>query len=304
MKHNFSMLDLEAFVAVGSHLNYRAAAQSLNISPSALSRRIQKLENMLNTQLLIRSTRDVKLTIPGKEIHSRAQTILADIEELLDSGRKGDQGTTSVTVACTSLYTQMFMPEAVRRFSGIFPNVPVRFITPGVTVILDAVRGGTADFGIGDMGLKEPSLEFIPIFNDRIVLAAPADHKFVGREDVTWAEISGEKYISVSRGSPLRSLLDFELAKSQTDISIFYEVSNSSAALSAVAAGLGVTAVSELATRSFARPIYTAPLSEPEISCSRALIRARGRFMRPTAEALWNLLVTEWDQILKSMEDK
>ncbi len=302
MKHNFSMLDLEAFVAVGSHLNYRAAAQSLNISPSVLSRRVKKLERTLNTQLLIRTTRDVKLTIPGKEIYARAQLILADVEELLDSGKDSNQYATSVTIGCTNLYTPKFMPESVRRFSRVFPNIPVQVITPGVTGILDAVRGGTADFGVGDMGLEEPSLEFVPTFFDRVVLAVPADHPFVGRDRVEWSEISEERFISVSKGAPLRAMLDFELAKSGSKISIFHEVGNSFTALSFVTSGLGITAVTELAARSFSRPIATIPLVSPEVVCSRALIRARGRFMRPAAEAFWELLTVEWADIVGSMK--
>ena len=303
MKHNFSMLDLEAFIAVGNLLNYRAAAELLNISPSSLSRRIKKLENTLSTQLLVRTTRDVKLTISGMEIHSRAQMILADIEELFGSGQKENKYGTSVTVACTNLYTQMFMPEAIRRFSKNFPHIPVHVITPGANEILNAVRSGAADFGIGDMGLNDPSMEFKPTFIDRVVLAVPTDHHFVGRKEIDWDDIANEQYISVSKGTLLRVLLDFELAKTHTKISIFHEVSNSFTALSYVATGLGVTAVTELAAKSFTRPIYTIPLCDPEISCSRALIRARGRFMRPATEKLWELLSTEWDEIITSMSN-
>ena len=75
------------------------------------------------------------------------------------------------------------------------------------------VRRGDADFGITDMGLQEPRLEFLPTFSERIVLAVPADHQLVGRSRVEWDEIANERFISVWKGAPTRVLLDFELAK-------------------------------------------------------------------------------------------
>ena len=56
---------IEAFVAVGNHLNFSAAAGDLGISASALSRRISKLEERLNCRLFQRSTRHVSFTEAG-----------------------------------------------------------------------------------------------------------------------------------------------------------------------------------------------------------------------------------------------
>ena len=68
MRKNISVGDVEAFVTVASHLNFRTAAEALSISASALSRRLQKLEGALDAQLLARTTREVKLTVAGMQV--------------------------------------------------------------------------------------------------------------------------------------------------------------------------------------------------------------------------------------------
>ena len=56
---NFDINDLIAFRAVAELGNFRKAAESIHISQPAFSRRIEKLENALGTQLLERTTRKV-----------------------------------------------------------------------------------------------------------------------------------------------------------------------------------------------------------------------------------------------------
>lgn len=302
MRNNFSLGDLEAFVAVGHHLNFRTAARSLNISPSALTRRIQKLETTLDTRLLVRTTRGVRLTISGMQIYARSQELMADLGELLDASQAGRRFLHKITIACTYSISQTLVPVAIKRFSQAFPNVFVEVLTPGPTEVLDHVRRGVADFGITDMGLKDPSLEFQPLFEELVVLAAPTTHRFSTRREVRWVEITKEPFVAVTKRSPLRVLLDFELSKARINISICHEVGNIHSALKCVAVGLGVTAATELSVSTAAASVVAVPLASPEISCSRALIRPRDKFMRPAVNAFWHLLSEELDDIKRLVE--
>ncbi|WP_049057822.1 helix-turn-helix domain-containing protein, partial [Achromobacter xylosoxidans] len=54
---NFDLQELQAFVAVAERASFRAAAEDLNLSQPALSRRIDKLEDLLGARLLERTTR-------------------------------------------------------------------------------------------------------------------------------------------------------------------------------------------------------------------------------------------------------
>ncbi|GBR05257.1 LysR family transcriptional regulator [Acetobacter oeni] len=73
---------LIAFTRAGSLGSYSAAARSLSISPSAISKSIQRLERQLGVSLFTRTTRSLTLTPEGRELHERALRLLRDAEEI------------------------------------------------------------------------------------------------------------------------------------------------------------------------------------------------------------------------------
>lgn len=299
MRNNFDIGDIEAFVAVAQNLSYRAASEALNLSPSALSRRIQKLESMLGQPLLARTTRAVKLTLAGKQFFARAQEILANVDELL-LAVKGDNVRQSpeVTIAATMSLARAFLPTVIRRFSRLFPNTPVRVNNIGANELIEAVKKGEADFGINYMGIQEPGLEFSPMAKDDVVLAVRRDHPFADRPYVSWDEVANERFISVWKGAAIRVLFDFELAKANKSISSFYEVRNMDVAVSFVEAGLGVAAVTRMVIpRGKRSNLVGVPLVDPSLSRYLGLIRPSGVVMRPRARDFWNLLVEHWQNI-------
>lgn len=73
---------LIAFARAGSLGSYSAAARSLSISPSAISKSIQRLERQLGVALFTRTTRSLTLTNEGRDLHERALKLLRDAEEI------------------------------------------------------------------------------------------------------------------------------------------------------------------------------------------------------------------------------
>ncbi|MCP6059325.1 LysR family transcriptional regulator, partial [Klebsiella pneumoniae] len=79
MPVNFDLNDLYAFRALLEYGNFRLAAESICLSQSALSRRIEKLEAALGTKLFDRTTRRVTLTLYGQTFADRCGQLLADV---------------------------------------------------------------------------------------------------------------------------------------------------------------------------------------------------------------------------------
>jgi DNA-binding transcriptional LysR family regulator len=73
---------LIAFARAGSLGSYTAAARSLSVSPSAISKSIQRLERHLGVPLFMRTTRSLTLTAEGRDLHGRALRLLRDAEEI------------------------------------------------------------------------------------------------------------------------------------------------------------------------------------------------------------------------------
>ncbi|MDF0487255.1 LysR substrate-binding domain-containing protein [Sphingomonas sp. H39-1-10] len=73
---------LIAFARAGSLGSYTAAARALSISPSAVSKSIQRLERHLGVTLFTRTTRSLALTPEGRDLHERALRLLREAEEI------------------------------------------------------------------------------------------------------------------------------------------------------------------------------------------------------------------------------
>lgn len=73
---------LIAFARAGSLGSYTAAARSLSVSPSAISKSVQRLEHQLGVSLFTRTTRSLTLTNEGRDLHERALKLLRDAEEI------------------------------------------------------------------------------------------------------------------------------------------------------------------------------------------------------------------------------
>lgn len=76
-----------AFARAASYGSFSAAAQSLSVSPSAISKTIQRLERQLGLRLFTRTTRSLVLTPEGRELHERALELLRAADDLVQSAQ-------------------------------------------------------------------------------------------------------------------------------------------------------------------------------------------------------------------------
>ncbi len=101
MAINFDLHDLQAFLAVAEIKSFRKAAESVNISQPAFSRRIEKLESALGVRLIDRDTRNMELTSIGMGFAKKAKVLLEGLDEAL-LGIEGVGGVRmgEITIAC------------------------------------------------------------------------------------------------------------------------------------------------------------------------------------------------------------
>jgi DNA-binding transcriptional LysR family regulator len=113
-----------AFARAGSLGSYRAAARSLSISPSAISKSIQRLERHFGVSLFTRTTRSLTLTVEGRDIHERVLQLLRqaeEIEQVAKSARSEPAGTLRIA---TSLPIGMhIIAPAITEFRRRHPKV-------------------------------------------------------------------------------------------------------------------------------------------------------------------------------------
>lgn len=283
---NFDLADLQAFRAVVQLGSFRKAADAINISQPALSRRIEKLEEALGVRLFERTTRSVTLTTVGRVFAPSAEQVLDDLDAALlgirdvSSSRLGH-----VTIACVPSVAYYFLPNTIARFRTRYPKIRIKLIDASANEVLDAVVSGEADFGVGFMGSQEADVEFTTLLEERFVAACRRDHPLAAKKRVTWRELYEYDYVSVDKTSGNRLLLDQALAGVAPRAPSVCETRHVTTMLGLVEAGLGVAAVPSMAMPLATHPILTSvPLVEPVVTRRVGIVRRRGRTLTPAAQ--------------------
>lgn len=173
---DMTQLDLNAitsFVAVVEHRSFRAAARSLGVPKSTVSRRVALLEEQLGVQLLQRTTRTVTLTDVGDAFHQRCGQALATINDAAREVRQSEsapRGVLRMTAPIT--FAEHFLGDIIGEFLRSNPDVRVtldltdRYVDLVAEGFDLALRAGT----LADSSLKARLLGTNPL----AMVASPA----------------------------------------------------------------------------------------------------------------------------------
>lgn len=292
LRIKFDLGELQAFVVTAEKASFRLAAEALCLSPPALSRRVERLEAALGVRLLERTTRSVELTAVGQEFLHEARTALVGLDEAVQ--RVNDQvhlRRGRVAIACIPSVASHLLPRVLRAFAVAQPEVQVHVIDESANQVLDAVVRGDADFGLSFTGSQESALRFEALMRERYVLAMQRGHRWAGRKEVAWAELAGQRLVSVSRDSSNRLLLDQATADLPQQPVAWYECNHVAGALALVEAGLGLAVLPQLALPAEHPQVCGVPLIDPDLWRTLGLLQRRDRVLAPAAEALRQRLI-------------
>ncbi|MET1416879.1 LysR family transcriptional regulator [Roseibium sp. HPY-6] len=303
MRINFDFNDLEAFLAVMETVSFHHAAERLNLSQSAVTRRIQKLEETLGSVLFDRTTRAVKPTLAAKRLQARAEAMLESARETTlamrdESVAFAHQRGAVVTVAMIPTLVHPLLIPALQMLHDKGLPVRLRLLDQAANEVAEAVSREDADFGVCSIGLLEPNTHFEPLFDDLIVLCLPQGHHLATKSKVTWADIQSESLILPARGTGNRLLIDEAMARSRFTPQWAFEVGRSTTAMELVNEGLGVALLPRtsmlssqgrgLVYKALGAPVVARPvglltrISAPDTSLAQAFKSA----LRETSAAL------------------
>jgi DNA-binding transcriptional LysR family regulator len=121
---------LTEFVAVVENGGFTAAARALDVSTSFVSRQVKRLEGRIDTRLLHRTTRAMRLTEMGRIYYERSREILdsfASLESDMTDFQQHPKGRVRVTAA--GYYAERFVAPALLEFGEKYPEVTIELDT-------------------------------------------------------------------------------------------------------------------------------------------------------------------------------
>jgi len=234
---------LKQFVRLADSLHFGRASEASHVSPSALSRSIQRLENELGVALFERNNRSVSLTHAGKLFLTYARDSLGDWEAIRDTLMEysGElHGEISMYCSVTASYSFLF--EILTRFRRDHPRIEIKLHTGDPEDAISRVLSGYEDFAIGTRPGKLPAgLAFKLIAVSPLVFIASRQKSDLS-EPGDW---TSSPMILSERGLA-RTRTDEWFRARGTRANIYAQVAGNEAIVSMVSLGFGIGVVPQI----------------------------------------------------------
>lgn len=291
MRINF--LGLQAFLSIAERGSFRSAAQHLNLSQTAISHRMRKLEDELGLKLFARTTREVTLTKAGVELMEKAKRIVGELEGALDETRQlGRRKRSRLSIACLPAFSNFRLPPVLSKFRNLHPDVEVRIFEGSSVDIAQLLQSEEVEFGLSVVSTNRWDFEVEPLIRtDPMVLACQARHSLARKASVRWTDLRGLPLIRVGPDTTIRMLIDDALGSLKDELDWQCEVQRVETAVTLVDAGCGLAVVPQSNVQLYgSRTVVGKPLRNPLVTCAIGLVTKRGVPLSGTAEDFMTLL--------------
>jgi DNA-binding transcriptional LysR family regulator len=197
---------LRCFCAVVETGSFRAAADRVHRSQPAVSQQIKALERECGHVIIERKT--VTPTPSGQLIYDRARAILASADALACEVADFDETAVRELRVGTSDTTALYvLPPFVRRFASAMPQTRLVIVNRSSDAIADQVVRAELDLGIVTLPLGRNDLHEEELFQQRLVLVAPAKHPLARAQRVALAALKDEPMLLLDAHTRTGALL-------------------------------------------------------------------------------------------------
>lgn len=241
---------LRIFVAVAECEHVTRAAQSLNLTQSAVSAAISALEGRHAVKLFSRVGRRIELTDAGRIFFQEARAILARTKaaELALSELSGlERGT--LTIHASQTIASYWLPKYLVRFQHDYPRIKIHLVAGNTTQVAKAVQVGSADLGFVEGRVEVDNLVQQVVARDRLVAVVGRKHPWALRKKINRTDLFSTEWVLREPGSGTRSefveaLQSWKLSPDR--LNVVLELPSNEAVRMAVESDAGATVISEL----------------------------------------------------------
>lgn len=288
---NITIRQIQSFLQVAALGSFTRAAEKMHTMQPALSQQVRDLETELGIRLFDRTTRRVELTEGGIEFRNIAAKIIEDLEAAARNAHElAERKRGRVVVAAPPLLAAVIVPPAIADFRENYPGLEVRLMDARTDQIVEYVRSGQVDCGIGTFHVGEAGISSTLLARDSLMVFCPADHVLAQRTTVDWRALDGLPLVTLTRDSGIRLLVEVGYEAAQIRLVPAYEVGQITTALAMVEAGLGIAVLPAYAWAG-ARALRISAVSLlPRITRDIVLITRADRSISPALSAFVRFL--------------
>lgn len=285
-----SLKKLKYFVAAAETGQISQAAVELNVSQSAVTAAVQQLEATLGIRLFERTSSGVVLTADGHRFLLLSRNVISAMDEAMrlqhSAGR--DVGG-AVRVGVTYTVAGYFLPRHHARFASSYPDVTLELFEGPRDWIEASLVEGSLDIAVMLVSnlLSRDKLRSETLVQSRRRLWTPAEHPLLREDRVGLAEVAAYPYVMLTVDEADATSIRYWTKAGQSP-RVLFRTSSVEAVRSMVAAGMGITILSDMVYRPWSlegQRIETRVLAETVPSMDVGLAWRRDAALSPATRA-------------------
>ena len=254
---------LKSFVVVAEQLSFIRSARLLHLSQSALTEQIQKLEEELGVQLLIRDRRSVKLTDVGMVFLAEARATLTCARQAVERVQTATTGEIGrLRIGFVSSAALEVVPGIVVAFKSQFPGVTLDLTYQRTSSQIKGLISESIDVGFVRLPLSHDELTIRVIHREPFVVVLPNGHPLANEAQIRLLQVQNEKFVAYGRRwAP--GFYDAVLqmcTREGFSPEIIQETGEMSTAVALVAAGVGIAILPQSVVLTQSQNVVVKPL--------------------------------------------
>lgn len=285
--------ELKIFKHLCTSLHFGKSSRACHVTPSALTRIIQRLEQELGELLFVRDNRSVVLTQAGKLFRCYADDVIQRYEVLLGklSREEGLGGEISLYCSVTAAYS--ILPAIFQKFRAVHPHIQITLETGDAAQALAKLQNLEVDITVAALPEVLPDrVKFLKIVETPLVFIAPTafpETVHYRGDKIDWVEtpvITAEFGLSRERS-------DRWFREKSIDPNVYAQVAGNEAIIAMVALGCGVGVVPRLVLEKspLKEQIAVVPVTPELQSFSIGICTLRKKIPHPQVDAFWDIAV-------------
>ncbi|WP_136809311.1 HTH-type transcriptional activator IlvY [Desulfosediminicola flagellatus] len=287
--------ELKLFRHLAGTLHFGRTSQACNITPSGLTRAMQRLENELGHELFHRDKRSVSLSPSGVVFREYAEEVINRWSELQNSLSRNDTLQGELSLYCSVTAILSILPAIFNRFRKEHPDVFLHLQTGDAAKALYKIYNGEADISVAALPDQQPEgLDFIELIKTPLIFIAPDNHPRTityNGIDINWRRTP----IIVPERGLGRDRVDRWFEKKSIEPNIYSQVAGNEAIIAMVGMGCGVGVVPKLVLdQSVLKEQVTILDVSPKLKpFSVGICTAQKNRRNPVIAAFWDIATRE-----------
>jgi len=283
--------ELRLFTHLADSLHFARTSRACNITPSALTRTVQRLEEEIGEQLFIRDNRSVSLTAAGELFRAYAEDVIQRRERLqAELARDRELGGT-ISLYCSVTAAYSILPDIIQQFRTAYPQVHIKLQTGDAARALTRLQNREADITIAALPKNVPRrVEFLKIMETPLVFIGPTNYEDTVRYSNNAIDWQQTPIIMPDIGLS-RQRIDRWFAGKKIIPNIYAQVAGNEAIIAMVSLGCGVGVVPQLVLEKspLKEQATTLDISPQLTPFSIAICTMKKKARSPQVQAFWEM---------------